>query len=356
MSKLRSPLLPTLLLCVMPLAAQAPGEMPPTPVETAKPVVESVTDNATAVGSLRANEAVVIRPEVAGRIEAIHFEEGGSVKRGELLFALDGAIARAEVQEWEATVAQSKRESDRVADLISRKLTSQSDFDAKRSQLAIDEARLASARTRLSKTEIRAPFAGQLGLRQVSVGEYVNVGDALVSLAQTDTLKLDFRIPETQATRAGNGQTVRVALDAFPGQTFEGRVYAVDPQVDVASRSVMLRATLKNPEGKLRPGQFANVQLALDQRANALVLPEQALWPQGGKQFVYVVRAGKAELAEVRIGKRTAGRVEILTGLTPTDDVIVAGQMKIFPGAPVAPIGARPAAPAPAAAKTPAKR
>jgi membrane fusion protein (multidrug efflux system) len=341
-----------LLVVAAPLAAQnGGGAMPPTPVEIEKPRVEAVVDNAQAVGSLRANEAVIVRPEVAGRIEAIHFEEGARVGRGDLLFALDGAIARAEVQEWEATVAQSRREAERVSDLIERKLASQSDYDSKRSVLAIDEARLASARTRLAKTEIRAPFAGMVGLRQVSVGEYVNSGDELVSLAQTDVLKLDFRIPETQATRAANGQSVRITADAFPGEVFEGRVYAVDPQVEVSSRSVMLRARLANPGGKLRPGQFVNVQLALAERANALTIPEQALWPQGGKQFVYVVRAGKAELAEIKIGKRTAGRVEVQTGISVGDDVIIAGQMKIFPGAPVAPLGAKPPAAAAAVAR-----
>ena len=344
---------PWLLAMAAAVHAQGPGgAMPPTPVETARPRLESVVDQATAVGTLRANEAVVLRPEVAGRIEAIHFEEGARVGRGDLLFTLDGAIARAEVQEWEATVAQSRREAERVTDLIARKLAAQSDADAKRSTLAIDEARLASAQTRLAKTEIRAPFAGQVGLRQVSVGEYVNVGDALVSLAQTDTLKLDFRIPETQATRAAAGQAVRIAVDAFPGEEFAGKVYAVDPQVDVATRSVMLRATLANPGGKLRPGQFANVRLALAERANALTIPEQALWPQGGKQFVYVVRAGKAELAEIRIGKRSAGRVEVLTGLAAEDEFVVAGQMKIFPGAAVAPLATKPpAAPTPAPRK-----
>ncbi|MBI2399009.1 MAG: efflux RND transporter periplasmic adaptor subunit [Xanthomonadales bacterium] len=344
---------PWLLAMAAAVHAQGPGgAMPPTPVETARPRLESVVDQATAVGTLRANEAVVLRPEVAGRIEAIHFEEGARVGRGDLLFALDGAIARAEVQEWEATVAQSRREAERASDLIARKLAAQSDADAKRSTLAIDEARLASAQTRLAKTEIRAPFAGQVGLRQVSVGEYVNVGDALVSLAQTDTLKLDFRIPETQATRAAAGQAVRIAVDAFPGEEFAGKVYAVDPQVDVATRSVMLRATLANPGGKLRPGQFANVRLALAERANALTIPEQALWPQGGKQFVYVVRAGKAELAEIRIGKRSAGRVEVLTGLAAEDEFVVAGQMRIFPGAAVAPLATKPpAAPTPAPRK-----
>jgi membrane fusion protein (multidrug efflux system) len=338
-------LLACTFLCSAPALAQGDGgHSAATVVETARPTVESITDNATALGSLRANEAVVLRPEVAGRIEAIHFEEGARVNKGDLLFSLDGAIARAEVQEWEATVAQSKRESDRVSDLIARKLASQNDYDAKRSLYAIDEARLVSARTRLAKTEIHAPFSGVLGLRQVSVGEYVNMGDALISLAQTDPLKLDFRIPETMATRAHAGQSVRITLDAYAGEVFEGRVFAIDPSVDATTRSVMLRAVLANPGSRLRPGQFANVQLLLAERANSLTIPEQALWPQGGKQFVYVVRGGKAELAEIRIGKRTAGRVEVLTGLAATDEFIVAGQMKIFPGAPVVALGAKPAA------------
>lgn len=338
--------LPVLLISQIALSAASivlaqggpPGGMPPTPVEVAKPTREAVVEAASAVGSLRANEAVVLRAELPGRIEAIHFEEGSRVQKGELLFTLDASLIKAEVVEWEATVAQSQREMERANDLVAKKLAAQNDLDAKRSQLAIDQARLGSARTRLAKFQIRAPFGGMVGLRQVSVGEYVESADELVSLVQVDPLKVDFRVPESLAARVAAGQEVEVGLDAYPGEVFTGKVYAVDPQVDVQTRSVMLRATLANREGRLRPGQFANVRVELARRADSLTIPEQALWPQGGKQFVYVIEAGKAALQEVRIGKRSTGRVEVLSGLSADADVIVAGQLKIGPGSPVVPL------------------
>lgn len=322
-----------------------PGGMPPTPVEVAKPMREAVVESASAVGSLRANEAVVLRAELPGRIEAIHFQEGTRVQRGDLLFTLDASLTKAEVAEWEATVAQSQREMDRANDLVAKKLAAQSDLDAKRSQLAIDQARLGSAKTRLAKSQIRAPFAGMVGLRQVSVGEYVQSADELVSLVQVDPLKVDFRVPEALAARVAAGQEVEVSLDSYPGEAFIGKVYAVDPQVDVQTRSVMLRATLSNREGRLRPGQFANVRVELARRADSLTIPEQALWPQGGKQFVYLIQDGKAALQEVRIGKRSAGRVEVLSGLSVDSDVIIAGQLKIGPGSAVAPLSLKAAYP-----------
>ncbi|AVP96227.1 efflux transporter periplasmic adaptor subunit [Ahniella affigens] len=322
-----------------------PGGMPPTPVEVAKPTREAVVEAASAVGSLRANEAVVLRAELPGRIESIHFEEGSRVNKGDLLFTLDASLTKAEVAEWEATVAQSQREMDRANDLVAKKLAAQNDLDAKRSLLAIDQARLGSARTRLAKSQIRAPFSGMVGLRQVSVGEYIQSADELVSLVQVDPLKVDFRVPESLAARVAAGLEVEVGLDAYPGEVFTGKVYAVDPQVDVQTRSVMLRATLANREGRLRPGQFANVRVELARRADSLTIPEQALWPQGGKQYVYVIEAGKAALQEVRIGKRSAGRVEVLSGLSADADVIIAGQLKIGPGSPVVPLNLRVAKP-----------
>ncbi|MBK8286950.1 MAG: efflux RND transporter periplasmic adaptor subunit [Ahniella sp.] len=339
--------LAALLLSLLPLSVFAQsgpgGAPPPTPVEIAKPTREAVIESASAVGSLRANEAVILRAELPGRIEQIHFDEGTRVQKGALLFTLDASLVRAEVAEWEATVAQSQREMDRANDLVVRKLAAQNDLDMKRSSLAVDQARLASARTRLDKSQIRAPFAGMVGLRTVSVGEYVQIADELVSLVQVDPLKVDFRVPENLAARVSAGQDISVTLDAFAGESFEGKVYAVDPQVDVQTRSVLLRATIDNKEGRLRPGLFANVRVELSRRNDSLTIPEQALWPQGGKQFVYIVRGGKAELQEIRIGKRSAGRVEVIAGLAADTDVIIAGQLKIGPGSAVVAVGLKPA-------------
>ncbi|HVF34300.1 MAG TPA: efflux RND transporter periplasmic adaptor subunit [Candidatus Saccharimonadia bacterium] len=352
----RSLLLATALVAG-PAVAQpgAPGGAPPpTPVETTTPTIAPVRDEVTAVGTLRAAESVMIKPEFPGRIEKIHFDEGQRVAKGAPLFTLDGSLVRAEVREWEANVAQSRREATRAGELSERKLIAQSDLDTKRSELQVNEARLSSAQTRLSKTVIKAPFAGVAGLRDVSPGEYVEVGRTLVTLTQLDPIKLDFRVPEIHLARVAAGQTVDVEVDAFPGQKFTGVVYAVDPQLDPNGRSVVLRATIDNSDDRLKPGLFARVALSFGERASAMLVPEQALWPVGAKQNVFVVEDGKAVLKEVEIGVRRAGMVEIVKGITPQSVVVTAGQIKIGPGAPVQPIPAQVAAKAPAAAAKPA--
>ena len=319
-------------------AQPGPGKMPPTPVETATPTLAPVRDEVTAVGTLRAAESVTIKPEFPGRIEKIHFDEGVPVAAGAPLFTLDASLVRSEVREWEANVAQSRREAARAEELISRKLVAQSDLDTKRSELAVNEARLSSAKTRLSKSVIRAPFAGVPGLREVSPGEYVEVGRTLVTLTQTDPIKLDFRVPELHLGRVATGQSVAVEVDAFPDTRFEGTVYAIDPQLDPNGRSVVLRASIENDDGRLRPGLFARVALSFSERANAMMVPEQALWPVGAKQHVFVVEDGKAALKQVETGVRRNGMVEIRTGITPQSVVVTAGQIKIQPGSPVQPL------------------
>jgi len=313
-----------------------PGhEMPPTTVEAAKPRLESISETLAAVGTLRADEAVTIRPELAGRIEAVLFEEGQKINKGAPLFRLDSSLVQAEVAEAEANSANSSRELKRAQDLSERKLIAPADVDTKRAQAKVDDAKLASSRTRLGKTEIRAPFAGTAGLRRVSPGEYVNIGDALVDFVARDTLKLDFSLPEVYLGRFQAGQKITIGVDAQGARRFDGEVYAVAPQVDLATRSVTLRARVPNVDGLLFPGQFAKVSLEIGSRDNALLVPEQALWPQGDKQQVYVIRDGKAELVEVKTGLRKPGLVEIVSGITAGDEVISAGQMKIGPGAKV---------------------
>lgn len=322
------------------------GEMPPTTVEAAKPRVESISETLAAVGTLRADEAVTIRPELAGRVEAVLFDEGQKVAKGAPLFRLDPSLVQSEVAEAEANAANSGRELKRAQDLSGRKLIAPADVDSRRAQAKVDEAKLASSRTRLNKTQIRAPFAGTAGLRKVSPGEYVNIGDALVDFVALDTLKLDFSLPEVYLGRFQPGQKISISVDAQGARRFDGEVYAIAPQVDLATRSVTLRARVPNADGGLFPGQFARVALEVGSRENALLVPEQALWPQGSKQQVYIIRDGKAELVEVKTGLRKPGLVEIVSGITANDEVISAGQMKIGPGAKVQTPQAAPAAPA----------
>ena len=186
------------------------------------------------------------------------------------------------------------------------------------------------------------PLVSKGGVIEISwriAKDYYLYRDKLKITTSAPGLKLDVRVPEVYLARVAAGQKLSAELDAFPGQKFTGAVAAVDPQLDPNGRSVVLRASLANPDGKLRPGLFARVTLELGKRENAMLLPEQALWPQGEKQMVYVVKDGKAELVEVKIGARRAGWVEIVSGLTPQSEVITAGQLKIGPGAPVAPVG-----------------
>jgi membrane fusion protein (multidrug efflux system) len=303
--------------------------MPPMTVETAKVELQPLSAGFEAVGSLRADESVVVRPEVAGRIVKIHFAEGSHVAAGQILFELDDSQARASVNEAAANLQNSQRVVDRARELVAQKLISQSDADKAVAQLGVDQARVASARAALAKMTLSAPFAGQIGLRSVSIGEFVNVGQDLVTLVQLDPIEADFSVPETLLSQLSKGQKFTLEVDAFPGKTFDGQVLAIDPVVDANSRSIRLRAQVPNPDSKLMPGQFARLQLAAaGDSGEALLVPEQALMQEGETRFVYTVVAGKAKKTTVKTGRRVPGQVEIVEGLKAGDVVITAGQAK----------------------------
>ena len=305
------------------------GGMPPMTVEVAKVEARPLASGFETVGSLRADESVVVRPEVAGRIVKIHFAEGSAVELGQLLFALDASTAQASFNEARVNLETSRVASKRAGELIGRKLISQSDYDLTRAKLAVDEARLESARTMLGKMELRAPFAGHIGLRNVSVGEFVNVGQDLVTLVQLDPIEADFSVPETLLSRVSRGQKLSLQVDAFPGQSFEGQVLAIAPVVDTNSRSLRLRAQIANHDSRLMPGQFARLQLASSgDGADALLIPEQALMQDGDSRYVYTVVNGKAKKTVVKTGRRVPGQIEIIEGVKAGDVVIIAGQAK----------------------------
>jgi membrane fusion protein (multidrug efflux system) len=308
----------------------------PIGVETVVVAAETVADDVTAVGTLRSNESVILRPEIAGRIAVIRFREGAPVKRGEVLVELDAAIQQAELQQAKANLALAKANFGRTEDLFARKFLSQNARDEAASQLEVARANMALAEARYEHTRIRAPFAAIAGIRNVSVGDYVKEGEDLVNLEDIGTLKVDFRLPESYLARVRAGQTVEVTSDANPGQHFEARVGAIDPLVDAQGRSVVMRAMLPNDGLRLRPGMFARVRLILQQRADAAVVPEEALVPAPGNvQFVYRVVDGKAQRVDVTTGARHGTRVEVVSGVQSGDVVVTAGQLKLRDGAPV---------------------
>jgi membrane fusion protein, multidrug efflux system len=318
----------------------APGGAPPVAVEAVKVVTAAMPQTITTVGSLRSDESVTLRPESAGRISAITFQEGQRVTKGTHLVTLDPAIQQAEVQQARANLVLAKSKFDRAVDLAKRNYISGQAKDEAENNLKVAEASVQLAEAKLAKTDIRAPFSGIIGLRSVSVGDYVKEGADLVNLESIDPLKVDFRVPETYMRQVQAGQSMEVTLDALPGKTFDGKVLAVNPLVDAAGRSVVIRAQVRNQDSALRPGMFARVRLITKLQADAMVLPEQALVPQGTEQYVFKIADGKVVRVKIETGQRRDGKVEVIAGLAPGDSVVTAGQLKLRDGLAVQVAGA----------------
>ena len=306
----------------------------PTLVSTTEVRSERVSQKLEALGNARANESVDISSKTSNVVMAVRFRDGERVKRGQLLVELDDAQVRADVAAAEAAVAESERLYNRSRELMATEALSKSQFDQLEAVLKANRAKLAAAEARLQDTVIRAPFSGRVGLRRVSVGTLISPGDVITTLDDTSVIKLDFSVPENFLASLREGLAVRATAPAFPGRSFAGKVASVDSRVDMNTRSVTVRALLANEDGALRPGMFLNVSLANDER-EALVIPEEALTPEAEKQFVFVVADGKAAQREVRIGMRRPGSVEIVSGLSEGEQVIVEGTQKVRNGAPV---------------------
>jgi membrane fusion protein, multidrug efflux system len=303
---------------------------------TAGPVkIDTVVRAIRAVGSLRSDESVIVSPEIAGRLEQIPVKEGERVVAGTLIAVLDSDIYEADLADAKARLTLSQANHERARSLRQTGAGTVRALDEALAQLLRDQAAVQLAQARLDKTRIAAPFDGVLGMRQVSVGTYLDPGDPIINLEAIDTLKVDFRIPEIYLEVARVGQPIEITLDALPNRTYTGEVYAIDPLVDAAGRSIVIRARLPNRDGALRPGLFARVELEVERHENAILVPEQALVASGDNQFVYRVIDGKAKMTPVKLGERRSGDVEIVEGLAKDDVVISEGQMKVQDGAPV---------------------
>lgn len=305
------------------------------PVETQSLTAQPLERAIEATGSLISNESVVLSPEIAGRVAAILFIEGQDVKKGTPLIQLDDSVYKAELDDAEASLNLAKSNYERAKQLLAKQSGTERARDEAMAALESAQARANLARARIEKTTLAAPFDGIIGLRKISVGDYITPGQNLVNLESLDPLKVDFRIPEIYLNAVAPQQRIQLRVDAFPGHLFEGTVYAIDPRIDESGRSIVLRALLPNDDGKLRPGLFARVNLIIERKDKALSIPEQAIVPSADAPFVYKVIDGKAVMAPVITGLRQNGQVEITAGLKAGDIIITAGQMKIGPGMPV---------------------
>lgn len=299
----------------------------------------------SAVGSLQANESVTIRPEISGRIARMGFEEGQQVEHGALLFELDDSVYVAQVAEAKARLSLSTRNAQRAEELFARQLISPSDRDTALAAREVDMAALNLARAQAAKTVIQAPFAGRAGLRQAAIGDYVNPGQDLVVIEDLARIKLEFRLPELALPEVREGQAVQVELDAYPNQRFDATLYALDSRVTSDTRSIGARAVLDNADGRLRPGLFARVTLVVERKADALLIPEQAILSRGASAFVFLVEQGRANEREIRIGQRRNGEAEVLSGLMAGQQIVISGLQRLSDGAPVQVASAPAAAP-----------
>lgn len=304
-------------------------------VEAQSVTIGTVVEDLRAVGTLRPNEAVTMVSEIAGRVERIGFEEGSPVKAGEVLIELDASILRAELAKARSDLTLARANHERATALATRGLATQRALDEARAALQAAEAGVALSQARLQKATLKAPLSGVVGLRSVSVGAYVTPGERIVELADIDPIKVDFRVPELSLSALRPGQPIRVTVDALPGKSFDGEIDAIDPIVDVSGRAIRLRARIPNARGELSPGLFARVQIVVERRENAVLVPESAVFAEGRKRFVYRVIEGRAVLTEVALGQRRPGEVEILKGLRRGDIVVTAGHPQIRDGAPV---------------------
>jgi membrane fusion protein (multidrug efflux system) len=342
-------------------------------VEATEVQPADIQDAITAIGTLRSAESVVMKSEISGRIAVISFSDGSRVAKADTLITFDASIQEAQVNQAKAERDLAAAKLKRTQDLFDKKFLSAAALDDARASEQIAQAKLALAQATLGKMSLRAPFSGVIGIRQVSVGDYIKEGADLVNIEDTSSMKVDFRVPEQASGRLRVGQVVGLQSDAFAGQSFPAKVTAVDSAVDPLGRSLLMRAELRDVSQRLKPGMFMRVTLVLETRKNALTIPEESIVTQQGRLLVFKVVDGKAVSTPVVTGLRVTNKdkavVEVVKGLAAGDVVVTAGQIKIRGNnlpvkiapapsaspAPATPEKSGPPAPAKAAGPAPAK-
>lgn len=308
---------------------------PPMPVEVITAATDTVNVTLEAVGTTRALEAVVLTVEDSGRIDSINFSEGDLVAVGDLLVSLKADEQQAGMAEAQARAKEAQKALKRVRGLSTGQVVSQARIDEMEAALATAEAAAAAAAARLARYEIRAPFDGRVGLREVSPGSLVNPGDQITTLNTINPIRLRFSVPDLVIGQLKPGLEVVARTRAFKDNAFEGIVKFIDSQVDEDTRSVAIEAELDNAQGLLRPGMLMSVDMIVERHANAVVIPEEAIIMRGANQYVFVVKEGAAHRVAVTLGQRRPGSVEIQEGVNVGDQVVTGGLQKIIHMQPV---------------------
>jgi membrane fusion protein (multidrug efflux system) len=306
------------------------------PVKVSRVKQQTVFEEAFTVGTVEANESVMVRPEISGRVAEILFQEGQRVNKGDLLVKLDDSIYLADAAESEAKLSYSEAHNQRQTSLYKKNYTSEGKKDEAISKFKVDEAALKRKKAQLEKTKIFASFEGFMGLRKISIGDYLQAGQDIAMLVDLDPIKVRFSLPEVYLHQLKLGQSIEISTDTLPSnKPLKGIIYAISPLIDEEGRNIEVKGQLPNSDFLLKPGMFVRVKVIIASRENALLIPEEAVIPQGEDHFIYKVIGGKAKYTQVRVGIRRSGMVEILQGLSLNDQVIIAGQIKINDGVPV---------------------
>ena len=315
-------------------SASAPAGKPPS-VEVAKVELARLTDDTQAVGSLRSRRGVVLRPEVSGRITQLNFTDGQRVKKGQVLVQFDDQLPLAQVQQSQAELSIAQANQKRNQELVAQNFISQRSLDESSANLQVAQAKLSLAKATAARLKILAPFDGIAGIRLVNVGDYLKDGADIVNIEDIDAIYVDFRLPERFQSKVQRGQTAVLDIDALPGLRYTAEIQAIDPLIDANGRSVGIRGCVDNRQLQLRPGMFARVNTIFGTRENARVIPEEAIVPQGGKQYVIKLvdaadgKTRTSQRVEVKVGLRSPGKVEIVAGLEPGDTVVTSGQQRV---------------------------
>lgn len=319
------------------LAGAAGGPSPAMPVEVAAARTDTVVDAILASGQIEALQSIEIRPDIEGRLAQILVREGAEVTRGAPLFKVDDGELKAEVARAEADRDLARQALERTRGLMGQRASSQADLERAEATARSSQAQYELLSLRLSRTMVRAPFAGVVGQRFVSLGDYVTTASRLAALQTVHPQRAAFQVPERYADRLKLGQNVVFRVASLPGREFAGVVDFVDPVVQLPSRTILVKAEVPNPKRELQAGMFIEARLATNVRTGAIVIPEDAVLPLQGLSFVWVARDGKATRRQVDLGVRTPGWVEARKGIDGGDLVVVGGQERLSEGAPVAP-------------------
>lgn len=315
-------------------------QRPPTPVEAAPVVTGPVTDSFTTVGTLEADQSVVVTGEIDGIIVEIPFKEGRKLAEGELIARLVDDQLKAEAQRARALRDQTKSTWERVKSIVDQGAGAPQDLDDATAALKVAEANLALAETRLAKTRITAPFDGLAGKRLVSRGTFMRAGTPITQMAQVDKLRVTFAVPERILGSMHLGAPVAVSTPAFPEIRLTGVVDVIEPLLDPGTRTVGIVALVDNPSEVLRPGMSATIAVVLQERASALTVPTEAVFVEGGQAYVYAIKPDSlVTRVAVSLGTRLTDVVEVLDGLEDGQQVVKAGHQKLYEGAKVMPMG-----------------